>query len=218
MSGKKRIVIFAVMILIIACAQQFLGFAEPTSENTMLVIGQVIVEDKGYTDKPSVYKQDIRVGIYGVGKDESETGVWVRTDENGYFALANVPIGEYAIKALQLTVGAGELTTIENRLSFSDDPYVITNREFFVFNGGYFPYEPVGRIQSLKHNIFTLDLSNRNVLIVRNISVNTLTDYTLDNGEVLNQGPVERYFINKYPNSAWNKDLEESAESNRFKR
>ncbi len=214
----KFCIIPGLIVFIFGCAESYKGFTEPTSENSMLVVGCVMVEDKGYTEKPEVYKENLRIAIYGLGEDGTEIGVWARTDENGYFVLANLPKGEYAIKAIQLTVGAGQLLTIENRLGFSDDPYIITNREFFIFNGGYFPFEPVSRIQSLKHHIFTLDQSNRNILMVRNISLYRLNDYELHTGEVLNAEPVERYFIAKHPKSAWNKDLEESAVVNRYPR
>ena len=174
-----------VMIFIFGCTESYKGFAEPKSENTMLVIGQVIVEDKGFTENPQVYRENLRIGIYGLAEDGTEIGEWARTDSNGYFVLANVPKGEYAIKAIQLTVGAGQLLTIENRLGFSDEPYIITNREFFIFEGGYFPFEPVGKIQSLKHHIFTLDQSNRNILMVRNMALFTLKNYELHNGDIL---------------------------------
>jgi hypothetical protein len=218
MISKKMLIFTIIMLLISGCTHSFKGFTEPTSENTMLVVGRVIVEDKGYTEKPEVYKENLRIAIYGLCEDGSEQGIWARTDENGYFALSNVPKGEYVIKAVQLTVGAGKLLTIESRLGFADEPYLITNREFFVFEGGYFPFEPVGRIQSCKHHIFTLDQSNQNILQVRNMTLFRLDNYKLHTGEILNAGPVERYFINKYPNSAWNKYLEESAGVNRYPR
>lgn len=206
------------VIFICGCSESYKGFTEPTSENSMLVVGRVIVEDKGYTENPQVYKENLRVGIYGLAEDGTEIGEWARTDENGYFVLANLPKGEYAIKALQFTVGAGQFVTVENRLGFSDEPYIITNREFFIFEGGYFPYEPTGRIQSLKHHIFTLDQSNRNILQVRNVALYKLKDYQLHTGEVLNAEPVEMYFVKKYPKSGWNKDLEESATFNKYPR
>ena len=218
MNNLKILLIILVFILIYSCGQKYKGFIEPSSENSMLVVGRVIVEDKGYTERPEVYKKDLRIAIYGVGNDGRDIGEWVTTDENGYFVLADIPNGEYAIKAVRLTVGAGQLLTIESRLNFADDPYLITNREFFIFDGGYFPFEPVGRIQSLKHHIFIIDQSNRNILMVRNMVFYTLKDYKLHNGEVLNAAPVERYFIEKHPNSAWNKYLEQSANVNKYRR
>jgi len=215
---KNVIIATAMLILFHGCSQSFKGFTEPTSENTMLVIGRVIVEDKGYTERPEVYKKDLRIAIYGKGKDGTEQGIWARTDENGYFVLSNVPMGEYAVKAVQLTVGSGQFLSIENRLGFVDDPYLIVNREFFIFEGDYFPFEPVGRIQSLKHHIFTLDQSNRNILQVRNLALYQLNDYELHTGEMLTAEPVEQYFIAKYPNSAWKEELETSAAVNRYPR
>jgi len=215
---KKISIVLGLLIFICGCVESYKGFTEPKSENSMLVVGCVIVEDKGYTENPQVYKENLRIAIYGLAEDGTEIGVWARTDENGYFVIANVPKGEYAIKAIQLTVGAGQFLTIENRLGFSDDAYIITNREFFIFDGGYFPFEPVGRIQSLKHHIFTLDQSNRNILMVRNMVLYRLNDYELHTGEKLKAEPVEKYFIKKYPKSAWNEYLEESAVINRFPR
>ena len=211
-------IILVLFVFINGCTESYKGFTEPESENSMLVVGRVIVEDKGYTEKPEVYKENLRIAIYGLAEDGTEIGVWARTDENGYFVLANVPQGEYVIKAIQLTVGAGQFLSIENRLGFSDDPYLITNRDFFIFDGGYIPFAPVGRLQRLKHHIFTLDQSNRNILMVRNMASYKLNNIELHNGEVLNAEPVERYFINKYPKSAWNKYLEESAIVNRYPR
>jgi hypothetical protein len=218
MCFKNLILILIILILVNGCAQRFKGFAEPESEKSMLVVGRLIVEDNGYTERPNVYKDGLQIAIYGECNDGSEIGEWVRTDENGYYVLANVPMGEYVIKAVRLTVGNGQLTTIENRLSFSDEPYLITNREFFIFDGDYFPFEPVGRVQSLKHHVFMLDVVNRNILMVRNAAMHKLKDVQLHNGEVLNAPPVENYFIEKHPNSKWNTLLSESAEVDRYPR
>jgi hypothetical protein len=214
----KSSITLGLLIFICGCAESYKGFTEPTSENSMLVVGRVIVEDKGYTENPQVYKENLRIGIYGLAEDGTELGEWARTDENGYFILSNVPMGEYVIKAVQLTVGSGQFLSIENRLGFVDDPYLIVNREFFIFEGEYFPFEPVGRIQSLKHRIFTLDQSNHNILQVRNMVWYKLDNFELHTGEKLTADPVERYFIEKHPKSAWNIFLEESATVNRYPR
>ena len=193
MNLKELMFLTIPLLLLIGCSGTKKGFIEPTAENTMLVVGRVIVEDKGYTEKPEVYKQDLRVAIFGLCEDGSEHGIWARTDEQGYFVLSNVPKGEYTIKAIQLTVGSGQFLSIENRLGFADDPYLIVNREFFIFEGEYFPFEPVGRIQSLKHHIFTLDQSNQNIFQVRNMALYRLNNYELHTGEKLTADPVEQY-------------------------
>jgi hypothetical protein len=218
MSLKQLSLILYILAFLSGCSKSFKGFTEPVDANSMLVVGRVIVEDKGFTEKPAVYKEDLRVAIYGLCEDGSEQGIWARTDSNGYFVLSNVPKGEYVIKAVQLTVGSGQFLSIASRLGFADEPYLIVNREFFIFEGGYFPFEPVGRIQSLKHHIFTLDQSNQNILQVRNMALYKLNNYELHTGEKLTAGPVEQYFIEKYPNSAWNEELKKSAAVNRYPR
>ena len=168
--------------------------------------------------KIELYKNNINVGIYGKTENGDDIGEWVSTDEQGYFVLSDAPKGEYVIKAVQLTVGAGQLITIENRLSYADDPYYISNRDIIIFTGLYFPFEPVGRVQSLKHNIFKLDFPNRDIVTVKSRALNTLDEFEVYGGEILNAGPVERYFIQKYPNSKWLEPLEQSANIIRYKR
>ena len=218
MEKCKFLLLLIMVICISACVTSYQGFREPTSDQSMIVIGQVIVQDDGYTDRPKLYKKDIRVGIYGKTENGHDIGEWLTTDENGYYVLTDVPKGEYVLKAIQLTVGAGQLVTIENRWSYADDSFIITNRDFIAFTATYFPFEPVGRVQSLKHTIFTLDLPNRNVTTVKFAMLNTLDNITVYGGEVLNEGPVERYFIEKYPDSKWREPLEQSANIIRYKR
>jgi hypothetical protein len=218
MEKRKVVLLVLITLYFIACAASYQGFREPTSDQTMVVVGRVLVQDIGYTDRPELYKKDIRVGIYGRAENGDDIGEWLTTDENGYYVLTDVPKGEYVLKAIQLTVGTGQLLTIENRLSYADDSYFITSRDFIAFNASYFPFEPVGRVQSLKHTIFTLDLPNRNVTTVKFAMLNTLDNITVYGGEVLNEGPVERYFIEKYPTSNWKEPLEQSANIIRYKR
>lgn len=216
---KTTILLCSVMIIVFfACATSYMGFKEPTSDISMIVVGRVIVEDDGYTDRMAVYKNNINVGIYGKTDNGDDLGEWVSTDEQGYFVLSDAPKGEYVIKAVQLTVGAGQLLTIENRLSYADDPYYISNRDIIIFSGEYFPFEPVGRVQSLKHTIFKLDFPNRDIVTVKSRALNTLDEFEVYGGEILNAGPVERYFIQKYPNSKWLEPLEQSANIIRYKR
>lgn len=216
---KRKVFLFAsITVYFLGCAASYQGFREPTSDQSMVVVGQVLVQDDGYTDRSQVYKENIRVGIYGKAENGDDIGEWLTTDENGYYVLTDVPKGEYVLKAIQLTVGNGQLLTIENRWSYADDSYFISNREFIIFNASYFPFEPVGRVQSLKHTIFTLDLPNRNVTTVKFAMLNTLDGINLYGGEILNEGPVERYFIEKYPDSKWRESLEQSANIIRYKR
>jgi len=215
---KSKPLLISLLFFMLSCSSGIQGLKEPASNKTMLVVGRVIVEDKSYSDRHAVYKSGIDVAVVGKIKSGKEVGLWTTTDENGYFCVSNVPMGEYALKGVRLSIGRGDLVIIENRLSSSSDPYLLTHKTELIFNGDYFPFAPVGRIQNLQHTIFTLDYSNRSVKQVRCLTTNKLVDIKLFNGEVLNAGSVEEYFIQKYPESAWKQALEKSAEIVRLRR
>lgn len=201
-------------VLFLHCASTAKGFVEPSLDDNMLVIGSVIVEDNGYTDKRTVYKKDIRVAIMGKSANGTEAGYWAKTDENGYFVLADVPRGVYVLKAIQLSVGYGDFVTIDNRLNSPNDTYLISQKANILFNASYFPELSASRIQNLKHTVFTLDVTNRRVMSVRFDNAISLKDYKFHNGETLTTDRVETYFIEKYPESAWRSSLEESGQAN----
>jgi len=208
----------AIFILSLSCASGLQGFKEPTSDDTMIVVGQVIIEDNYYSQETAVYKEGIEVAILGRTAEGKDIALWANTDENGYFALADVPKGEYALKGVRALIGRGSLVTIVNRLRLSTDTFMLTSKQSIIFNGQYFPFEPVGRVQSLQHNIFQLDRMSATTNQVNYVLKNTLKNFKLVNGEILNEGPVEEYFIKKHPDSAWRKALEESAKVVRFRR
>ncbi len=214
----KKIILVVLAGLFMGCAAGLSGFKEPTADDTMLVIGQVILEDNYYTEEIGVYKDDIEVAILGKTTEGKTIALWATTDENGYFAVANAPRGEYALKGIRTLIGTGSLVTITNRLRLSTDVYMISSRPQVLFNGQYFPFEPVGRIASLQHNIFQLDRMSKTTNQVNYTFKYTLKDYKLSNGEIINKGPVEEYFIEQYPESAWKPALEESKKTQRFKR
>jgi hypothetical protein len=206
---------FAVLF---SCASGLSGFKEPTGDDTMLIVGRVILEDDYYTEEVGVYLGDIEVAVLGRTSEGKDIALWTNSDENGYFAIADAPKGEYALKGIRTLIGRGSLVTIENRLRLSTDVYMISSKPQIIFNGQYFPFEPSGRIQSLQHNIFRLDRMSKSTNQVNYNYSNTLKDLKLSDGKVLNSGPVEEYFIEKYPESVWKPLLEESAKVVRFKR
>jgi hypothetical protein len=214
----KKLFILCGAAFMLNCAAGLSGFKEPTSDNTMLVIGRVILEDNYYSDETGVYKQDIEVAILGKTQEGKSIALWANTDEGGYFAIADAPKGEYVIQGIRTLIGTGSLVTITNRLRLSTDVYMVAGRSQIIFNGQYFPFEPAGRIQNLQHNIFRLDRMSKTTNQVNYDCRFSLKDYKLSNGEVITDGPVEKYFIDKYPQSAWKTMLEESSKIQRFKR
>ena len=122
------------------------------------------------------------------------------------------------MKGVQLSVGYGDFVALDNRLKSSNDAYLISRTDNVIFNGEYFPYEPINRIQSLRHTIFTLDVTNQRILAVRYNTYGELDEIKLHNGEQLDAGRVENYFIEKYPESGWQAALEESVQAEQRRR
>jgi len=194
------------------------GFKEPTAEETMLVVGSVILEDNYYTEEVAVYKKGMEVAVLGQTEAGERLALWTTTDENGYFAIADVPKGEYVLKAIRILIGRGSFVTIENRLRVSSDVYMLSNKQTVIFRGEYFPFEPKERIVSLQHNHFVLDRMSQSTHRVNYSAKNRLQDLKLVSGETYSAPPVEEYFIEKYPQSAWVPQLKKAAEMVRFRR
>jgi hypothetical protein len=212
------LLLFAGSAVIFSCASGVGSFKEPTADDTMLIVGRVILEDNYYTEEVGVYMGDIEVAVLGKTSEGKDVALWANSDENGYFAIADAPKGEYALKGIRTLIGRGSLVTITNRLRLSTDVFMISSKPQIIFNGQYIPFEPTGRIQSLQHNIFRLDRMSKSTNQVNYNYSNTLKDLKLSDGKVLTAEPVQAYFVEKYPESAWKSELEESAKVVKFKR
>lgn len=217
---KKRLVLLliGVFALLMSCASGLSGFKEPTTDQTMLVVGQVIIEDNYYTQETGVYKEGIEVAIVGKTANNKSVGLWTNTDADGYFAIGDLQKGEYALKGVRALIGRGQMVTITNRLRLSSDRYMVSSKPTILFNAQYFPFEPTGRVVSLQHNIFRLDRMSAQTNQVDYKYKFSFKNQELVDGTVLNEGPVEKHFLEKYPDTAWKTALEESAKVMRFRR
>jgi hypothetical protein len=212
------VLLLAVFALIAGCGGALSGFMEPTADNTMIVVGRAIIEDNYYSQETGVYKQDLEIAILGKTDEGKVLGLWTSTDENGYFAIADVPKGEYVLKGVRTLIGRGSQITITNRLRLSSDQYMVTSKPTVIFNGQYFPFEATGRVLCLQQNIFTLDRMSSQTGQVNYKLKHSLQNVELVNGETLNDGPVEKHFMEKYPDTAWQSALDESSKIMRFRR
>ncbi len=219
MKNAIILLLVAVSVLSLSCASTLGVFKEPTAGRTMLVIGHIILEDDYFSNELKTYTENIEVAIIGKTSTGKELGLWTKTDKNGYFAVADVPEGEYALKGLRTIIGRSNAVTITNRLRLSTDPYrVETAEKPITFSAQYYPLEPNGRIQSLQHNIFKLDKMSGQTGQANTHMVFNIKEYKTVTGQIINSGPIEDYFIEKYPESAWKPFLETSRETIRFRR
>jgi len=206
---KKVTLIFLPFVLLLACAAgvSYYKFAEPVSDDSMLVVGRIIVEDNQFSGRFQVVKSGIEVAILGQPEGSPNvTGLWAHTDNSGYFALANVPKGNYALKGIRFTLSTGVRVTLVNPLIRDLDYFRFNPMENILIEGNYFRLKPVGRVLSLQHNLFRLNPKNSSYAL-ENDTVAAVNNYKLVDGSTLNDSLVEEYFINKYPDTVWRDDL-----------
>jgi hypothetical protein len=204
MSGKIFIV-FTLLVLV-ACGGRIVTLVEPENDETLIVVGSIILQNNGYTPGADVYMDGIDVMITSkimVNGEEKIKDYWVVTDQNGYFQLSNVPAGNYALKAIKTTVGVQRLVTIANSLRYSGAEFQIQSRENIPFGAEYFEEKVVGRVVDLKHNFFLIDYASQSNYRVQVRKANLVPKAVLVNGAEMTRPSVPEYFIQKFPESKW---------------
>ena len=115
----SALLIFLAIIILSGCgtgATQ-LKMQEP-EEGKCIVVGALLVENNGVDDFYDVMKSEITVILVGksiINGEESVEGYRIKTDENGYFFLPNVPQGAYVLKGIEVSLGYKGLTLITSR-------------------------------------------------------------------------------------------------------
>ena len=209
--------LFTFLLLILSCASNIkYGFKEPSTNDSMLVIGRVIVQTAPELDEMDVAMDKIEVTIIGITEQKKILRIVTYTDENGYFAVGDLPKGQYAVKAIYTSLGSKYLRLV-NDLKTPRSRFKIYQDEFYPFTADYFPFKPNGRVLSLKHNIFQLENPQIASYPISEFVFFRMKNYELVDGRILNEGPVEEYFIKKYPNSGWKEHLEHSAVINQMR-
>jgi len=208
MFKMSRVLLICTTTVVLACGGGIeLGFKEPTQENTMLVVGRVLLEI-GTTLSAGMYEGDISVAIVGQTEDGKTVGYWTQADPEGYYAFANVPKGRYMVKTVKAMVRDLGLITITSRLTGGNNFYYLSKDEFVTFSGNYFPFEPVGRVIDLTHLVVHLEDPEMVRVAVQTNFYPKLSAFKTVTGEMLNAGTVPQYFLLKYPDTAWKSDLE----------
>ncbi|MCR4438998.1 MAG: hypothetical protein QHJ34_14335 [bacterium] len=194
--------------IVLSCATTYQGLVEPTSENSVLVVGAAFVVNNYYNERFEIYRPSIEVAIMGKvtqnGKEQIK-GYWTQTDENGYFALANVPPGQYALKGIRFTLSTGDLLTISNPLRFSGSTYMLqpSSKTIILFDGDYFAFEPKGRVVNMLTNRFIIDRATDRTRHVEHEAASEVRELKSPTGQVWTFPKPPEYFIQKYPQSAW---------------
>ena len=202
MNRRSILFMLIISIFIISCSSSVQMLPEPV-ENKNLLIGSLMFDIDGYEDNFTTIRQNIEFVIIGRFVQDGtikKFGQWVTTDENGYFFIANVPDGEYAIKGFRThLIGLGNLI-IENELIDPQRNYFeLRNKDVISMTGELFDVRSDQRIVNFRHNIITLHRSG----IIDNRRYARLQEVKLSTGEVLNSPPIPIYFLEKFEGTGW---------------
>jgi len=200
---KRRSLILMILTFVyLGCGTTVQMLPDPVDNNS-LIIGSLIFDIDGYEDNFTTIRHNIEIAIIGnYLKNEKFKRFmqWTTTDENGYFYLANVPDGEYAIKGFRIhLIGLGNLT-IENELIDPQRNYFeIKAQDIISSTGELFDTRSYQRIINFKHNIITLHRSG----IIDDHRYDQVKDLKLSTGEIIDSPPVPIYFLERFEGTSW---------------
>ncbi|HDL18631.1 MAG TPA: hypothetical protein ENH29_06220 [Bacteroidetes bacterium] len=187
----------------ISCSFMKSTFQEPKDEKRIIVVGSIAIDLFEYRNITKTYRSDVQVIIAGRYRKNGKVvhkNYWATTDDRGYFFLANVPEGDYALRGFRFqTVGPSFYLTVINPLKTEKDKFMVTRTAKLPDAAFVFKYPVINRIVNLRHNYFILD---------RGKTVHQRVYYRLENlrlvtGKTLVEPDVVSYFAGKYPRSAW---------------
>jgi len=202
MNKTVRLTFLTIIIISLGCSSSIRMLPEPVEKGNLL-IGSMIFDIDRYQDRLTTLWDDIEIAIIGQYVENGELKYfrqWAITDENGYFFIANVPDGEYAIKGFKVRLFGDEELKVVNELT---DPqknyYELTTEHIISFHGSLFDVRQKQRIINFQHSVFTLYQNG----IVDLKRYDRLQQLKLSTGETLNSPPVPFYFVDNYSESSW---------------
>lgn len=195
-------ILFAVLLVVLSCSGAIQMVPEPAG-NGNLLIGAVIFNIDGYKDTFLTLQDGIEVAIVGRYFDdgvEKKFGRWVRTDPEGYFVLANVPEGEYAVKGFVVNqIGLGELRIANELIDAARNYYELNVFNAIGLTADIFDTKSEKNIINLNYNIFTLYANE----LVDFKKLEALRNFKLTTGGEADRPPLPVWFIEMYPESGW---------------
>ena len=172
---------------------------EPQPEKSLLV-GAILLENNGVEDVFESKTANIRVVVVGKSSiDGREEGYRVKTDENGYFMIPNVPPGAYVIKGIEVDLGYETRLLLTSRWEGNIQLYYPIDT-IIDYTVRLWPESTDEKIINLQINYFSIDQAFR--AIHRRFENLNNTALLLKDNSYTMENP-ETYFKIRYPHSNW---------------
>ncbi len=203
----RKFILLIFLIVFVGCTPPDPpSLEEPISNDSLIIIGSIVVEDDYYTEVPGVHFEGIEVAILGEIIENGQLkkkGFWTKTDENGYFYLLNMPRGQYALTGIRLYLNNQSLLVITNSLFTQESEFEIANGDHIPFMGNYFDISPKGRVVNLQTNYFSVDTQSRGYRDLKYFRRSSIHGLRLIDGIKLEMNPPNKYYSDLFSGSAW---------------
>jgi len=167
-------------------------------EGKMLLIGCVIVESLERFWKSYPLEVCIMADVEEKGKTVRKAYT-VFADEQGYFALENMPPGRYTLKGVIVQRGAPYLIWNEMRLPNGRWSTRSVPTPFPPLTGNIWPWSPVSNTYNFGYNIFVHTFFGE----IKYYNLNFIDRESFETPRTYTRPYIEEYFVKKYPDSGW---------------
>lgn len=203
MKWFKFTVLTSILVLIEGCASVVTTFQEPKDQNSVLVIGSVIVDLFEYRGRSTTYHDGLDVVIAARFKHNGKIihkNYWVKTNSRGYFVLSNVAPGDYTVRGFQIKIaGSSFKINVASPLRKENDEFLVVGPSKIPKGAFYFSNFKQGRIIDLSHNYFIVDRGE----IVHHKSYFRYDNIKMVTGKIILEPDVMTYFKRRFQDSQW---------------
>jgi hypothetical protein len=195
---------FCIISFCCTASKQFI--LEKPQEGKCLLVGAVLIENNGVEELYQAITENVTVVLVGKSMEngeEKEEGYRVKTDENGYFLVQNVPPGAYVLKGFEVDIGFGRRLFISSR--WDGNKQIFYPEETIIdYTVRVWPESKNSKILDMEITYFMIDqalrIANNEYKKIQNMTgVIKGSNYTMAN-------PAD-YFHAKYPQGDWFESL-----------
>ena len=203
MKIKLLLIFLSICIMSIYCGGSKNFVLEKAEQGKSILVGAILIENDGLDEIYQSITENITVVIAGKSIAGEEEGYRLKTDENGYFILQNVPPGSYVLKGFEVDIAFGRRMLINSRCDGNTQIYYPAET-IIDYTVRVWPESMETKVLDMEINYFKVDqalrIATRKYKRMNNLAgVISGSQYTMAN-------PLD-YFRTKFPQSDWFESL-----------
>ena len=214
----KKAILPILILILFSCSSlepMSMKITDPLDDEKIIIIGCLVTENMGVDETYESIEEGTEVVIVGkseISGTEEIKGYHIKTDENGYYFLENVPKGSYVIKGARVFIANSFSVNIISEWRTLETSYFIPylQEELIRHDVKYFPASSKEK-RVINWGITYFGLSkgseepgpvgvSNNVLYQHYLSLN---NQKINIGKEYNKPDPVTYFKQKFPKSKW---------------